>query len=423
MANRGYTTVAITLHWVIAVAILANLGLGIWMGWAINKPALQSTAINAFQFHKSLGLSVLVLSVMRLAWRLLYPPPPLPAGMKFWEKALAAITHWLLYALLILLPLSGWAYVSAQWRGDSPFNIPTLWFGLFEVPHLFSLDEGGAIMRRQAAEAALNGHGAMAIALIVLLLLHVGAALKHHFIHDDGVLARMMPWLASAERASVLAPRMHNVVAAVASLVIAALLVVYGLTVRVVPEEAVAERGTLAGELRVLVAEQGADVAAWQVVGDASRIGFAGVHAGRAFEGHFDEWQAAFHIDPAAPERGFVAAVVSTASATDGVPLHDRSLPQEEWFDIANHPFATYRSTAIEAVGDGRFAVTGVLTIKGHAVELPPLTLILGEDQLTIAGELTIDRAAVDMGMVSDPGGQYVSRNINIAVDVAAAAP
>lgn len=425
MTHRGYTVVAITLHWVIAAAILANLGLGLWMGWAIDSPELQAGAVSAFQFHKSLGLAVLVLSLIRLAWRLLYPPPPLPTGMSGWERALATITHWLLYGLMIAIPLSGWLYVSAQWRGDAPFNIPTLWFGLFEVPHLFGLGDAGRALRQQAAAVAFSAHGAMALALVILLALHVGAALKHHFMQRDGVLARMLPWLATAEQPVMPAPRRpaaRNLAAAGATLLIAALFLAYGVTARLAPVE-VAEPGSIAGKLHTLVADSGSSAGEWHVAADNSHIRFAGIHAGRAFNGHFDDWQAAIHIDADAPERSLIAAVVATASATDGVPLHDRSLPQAEWFDVANHPHATYRSTAIESLGDNRHAVTGTLTIKGHAVELAPLILIVEGETLTISGTVELDRTAVDLGMESDPGGQYVSRIIEIHIDVTAIAP
>jgi len=414
--------VAITLHWVIAAAILLNLGIGLWMVWAIDSSELQAGAVSAFQLHKSIGLAVLVLSLIRLAWRLLYPPPPLPVGARGWERALAATTHWLFYGLMIGLPLSGWLYVSAQWRGAAPFNIPTLWFGLFEVPHLFGLSDSSPALRKQAAAISLNIHGAMALTLILLLVLHVGAALKHHFLQRDGVLVRMLPWL-SAEASEVAAtrrPTAGNLVAAITALLLAALLLVLGATTRLVSVE-LPEPGSLAAELRSLVEDSGVSARAWQVAADNSHIRFEGMHAGRAFSGHFTEWQAAIHIDAQKPEGSFIAAVVATTSATDGVPLHDRSLPQREWFDVANHPYATYYSTAIEPLGVNRYAVSGILTIKGHPVELAPLMLVIEDDELTLAGSVEVDRTVVDLGMESDPGGQYVSRAIKIDVTVRAA--
>ena len=414
--------VAITLHWVIAAAILLNLGIGLWMVWAIDSSELQAGAVSAFQLHKSIGLAVLVLSLIRLAWRLLYPPPPLPVAARGWERALAAITHWLFYGLMIGLPLSGWLYVSAQWRGAAPFNIPTLWFGLFEVPHLFGLGDSSAALRQQVAAISLNVHGAMVLALILLLVLHVAAALKHHFLQRDGILARMLPWLAvsGAKASGLQRPTASSLAAAVTVLLLAVLLLFYGVTARLVPVE-ITEPGSLSGKLQQLVGESGVTARGWQVAADISHIRFEGVHAGRTFKGHFAEWQAAIHLDTQRPEKSFIAAVVATASASDGVPLHDRSLPQSEWFDVASHPYATYHSTAIEPVGDNRHAVNGILTIKGHAVELAPLMLVIDGDELTLEGSVEVDRTVVDLGMESDPGGQYVSRIIKVHVAVRAA--
>src|SRR6476646_7461764 len=107
-SSERYTTVAIVLHWAIAAAILANFFVGWWMAKAIDDPATRLQAVAAFQLHKSLGLTVLALSVLRLLWRLTHRPPPLPEAMAGWEKFAAKATHWAFYALMIVVPLSGW---------------------------------------------------------------------------------------------------------------------------------------------------------------------------------------------------------------------------------------------------------------------------------------------------------------------------
>lgn len=425
-STRRYTAVAITLHWVIAAFIVANTGLGVWMSWAIDSPAVRAHAVNAFQWHKSLGLAVLVLSLLRLAWRLLYPPPSPPPHMSGWERTLAALTHWVFYALMIIIPLSGWLYVSAQWRGDGPFNIPTLWFGLFEVPHLFGLSDASRALRQQAAALAFGAHGAMALALSILLVLHVAAALKHQFVQRDGVLARMLPSRASPGQLAVTVvspkPSARNMAAAGLTLLVAVLLIAYATTIRLAPEPVTPATGK-ATVLEALVTDHGTEVQPWQLIADSSHIRFAGEHAGRDFNGHFGEWRAALHIDPQAPQQSFLAAVVATGSATTGVSLHDRSLPQGEWFDVASHPNATFSSTAIESLGDNRYAVEGVLTIKNNPVVLAPLILTIDGDTLHLTGKLELDRAAVDLGMESDPEGDYVSREVEVRIAVDAVAP
>ncbi|MDZ7784524.1 MAG: YceI family protein [Halioglobus sp.] len=100
--------------------------------------------------------------------------------------------------------------------------------------------------------------------------------------------------------------------------------------------------------------------------------------------------------------------------------LHDRTLPEAEWFDVANHPTASFRATAITPSGDNQFRIAGVLEIKNNAIEVPHLVLTLQPDQATITGQLMIDRADADLGMESDPRGEWVSRQIKVDVEVTA---
>jgi cytochrome b561 len=183
-----YTRVAIALHWSIALAVVALSITGLWMVDAIKQPESRATAFQTYQLHKSLGLTVLVLTGLRLIWRLTHPAPPLPVGMTSFERAAAKATHILFYAMMIAIPVAGWAMVSA-----SKFGLPTIVFGLFEWPHIswiVGLDD------KASAEAlAKVAHKYMGYGLAALLILHVGAALKHHFINRDNVLARMLPGL------------------------------------------------------------------------------------------------------------------------------------------------------------------------------------------------------------------------------------
>ncbi|MFZ1104045.1 MAG: cytochrome b [Hyphomicrobiaceae bacterium] len=179
-----YSAVAISLHWTIAAAIVAQLATGLWMVRAIRFPGSQALAFQAYQWHKSLGLTILVLSLLRICWRLANPPPPLPATMTRIERTAARTIHGLFYLLALSTPLVGWVIVSA-----SPLGLPTMVFGLFEWPHIAWLAGlGGGV------EAAFKtAHRAMGYAFVGLLILHVAAALKHHLIDRDDVLARMLP--------------------------------------------------------------------------------------------------------------------------------------------------------------------------------------------------------------------------------------
>jgi cytochrome b561 len=182
-AKIRYDAVAIALHWIIALAIAGQLAMG-WSMVAMRPGSFLQFQL--YQMHKSIGMTILLLSALRLIWRLLHEPPPLPLSMPAWARRLARFSHIALYVLLLALPLSGWAVVSA-----SPFNIPTLLYGVVPLPHipvLASLSNKGAV---EPVLKALHEIGGWI--LLALLVGHIVAALRHHFLLHDDVLVRMVP--------------------------------------------------------------------------------------------------------------------------------------------------------------------------------------------------------------------------------------
>ena len=177
--ERGdrYSQGAIVFHWTIAVLVVINLALGLTHDYVPRD-------WNVIPVHKSIGLTVLVLSIGRLAWRLMHRPPALPFEMAGWEKFAAKTVHWLLYALMLLLPLTGWAFSSFQFHADRP--PPTLsWFWLFNVPLL--------PVGSDLAHTSRDLHTLLGYLMTALVVLHVAAALRHHFLLKDRVLLRMWP--------------------------------------------------------------------------------------------------------------------------------------------------------------------------------------------------------------------------------------
>lgn len=184
--TRRYSLVAITLHWLIAAAIVALFVIGLTMTDLPNDQIARKFEL--YQLHKSIGVTVLLLSVLRLAWRLTHRPPPLPTNLKPWEKSAARVTHIGFYILIIAIPLMGWAMASS-----SPYNIPTVLYGQIVWPHIPVLP---SLEDKKAFEDAFKlAHRTLAYGAAALLVLHVGAALKHHFILKDNVLTRMIPFL------------------------------------------------------------------------------------------------------------------------------------------------------------------------------------------------------------------------------------
>jgi cytochrome b561 len=184
IAGARYGKVAMAFHWVIAVLIVLNF-LSAWA--AQDQPRAVATQIMGN--HKAFGLTILALSVLRIAWRFVHRPPPLSEQLKAWEAAVAKVTHTLFYFLMIAIPLAGWAMVSSA-GGGKPVSV----FGRFDVPALpFAHDKA-------TADTFHDVHETLAALMLLLLALHVGAALKHQFVDRDTTLARMVPFLSRRPR-------------------------------------------------------------------------------------------------------------------------------------------------------------------------------------------------------------------------------
>jgi len=178
-ASPRYTSLAIALHWIMAVALVGLFAMGLYMADLPFSPA----RLKLYNWHKWAGITVLFLLVIRLLWRLTHRPPALPQAvtlvMPDWQMQAYHTTHGLMYALLFIVPLVGWAYSSAA-------GFPIVWFGVLALPDFVPADKA-------LAELIKPWHEASAFALAGLVLLHVGAALKHHWIDKDGLLTRMLP--------------------------------------------------------------------------------------------------------------------------------------------------------------------------------------------------------------------------------------
>lgn len=172
-----YGSVAQALHWVIVLLLIGQVTVGKIaeeMPDGFGKLVLLAR-------HKSVGITILALAAIRLAWRLFDRPPP-PPPMPRWQLVASRTTHWGFYALLFAMPLTGWMMSSAS-------NYPVSWFGLVQLPDFVAPD-------RDLKHLFEEIHETLAKALIALALLHVAAALKHHFVDRDGLLQRMLPWRA-----------------------------------------------------------------------------------------------------------------------------------------------------------------------------------------------------------------------------------
>lgn len=181
-----YSAVSRSFHWIIAALITANFVLAFSFDEYLESadPAQKAIGFQLINWHKSIGISVLALSLLRLGWRLTHAFPALPAHMPSSQQALARLTHYGFYVLMIWVPLAGWLMV-----GTGRKLYPISFFGLFDLPHIVTSAD-------HATHELLEGaHVYAAFAMLGLLALHVAGALKHHFIDRDDVLARMVPGL------------------------------------------------------------------------------------------------------------------------------------------------------------------------------------------------------------------------------------
>ena len=183
-SSARYTSTAVYLHWILAALIVAQLV----VGWVFHRVLEGDARAPWFEWHKTLGVAILLLSVMRLAWRLLHRPPAYPATMPAWERTAAWINHWLFYVLMLTLPLTGYAAVSTGRRALEAGYMTIL--GGVRLPLL--------PLPRDAHGWFEEAHIFLVWSMVVLLALHLGAVLKHLLIDRDDVPGRMIAFLRRA---------------------------------------------------------------------------------------------------------------------------------------------------------------------------------------------------------------------------------
>ncbi|AGH85153.1 MULTISPECIES: cytochrome b [Ralstonia solanacearum species complex] len=176
--DGAYGKPAIALHWIIALLIFAAFGLGLYM---TDIPGFTPTKLKLYSYHKWAGITVLILAVLRVLWRLTHPAPAPVAGMPAWQQKAAEGAHIVLYLLILAVPLTGYLLSVAA-------GIKVVYLGLWELPMPF--DKSDALKEIfQVAHEWLNW------TMATIVVLHILAALKHHIVDRDGTLRRMLPFL------------------------------------------------------------------------------------------------------------------------------------------------------------------------------------------------------------------------------------
>ncbi len=436
--SQRYSTVAIALHWILALAVLLQLVIGLRMG-ATTK---SSAAYGLYQLHKSVGVTILLLSLVRIGWRLSHKPPELPAHLKTWEKALAKAAHILFYLILLGLPVTGWIMVSA-----SKTNIPTLLFGTVPWPHLPMLPELAEPAKAIWRKGGELGHGVLVKLTYLLLLVHVGGALKHQLVDRDATLSRMIP---GVKPGALFDPRALLAAASVAGALALGVLVfpdgpnptppkapATAKAQAPITEElktpAPALTAPAAVEIRPaatagLGSEAGGKPPAtpsteppvsW-VVQPGSTLGFQSAWSGDPVNGHFNRWTAKINFSPTALSSSHIEVDIDPASAATGDAQRDATLPTEDWFSTAKFPTAHFSATHLRATEDG-FMAEGPLTLKGvsHTVVLA-FTLKINHDQAVAEGGTKLDRTLFGVGQGDYAGTDQIPATVTLKFHILA---
>lgn len=173
----AYTKTAIALHWLAALLVFIAFPLGVYM----HELTLSPFKLKLISYHKWLGVTIFLLTVARLTWRATHTTPPLLQSISLWQRRAASGVHLLLYLLLFAIPFSGWLMSSAK-------GFPVVYLGLMQLPDLVGKDKALGEMLAEVHEMLNYG-------MLMLVGIHIAAALKHHFIEQDATLHRMLPFI------------------------------------------------------------------------------------------------------------------------------------------------------------------------------------------------------------------------------------
>jgi cytochrome b561/polyisoprenoid-binding protein YceI len=417
-SRTRYTTVAIVIHWLIAAAILFQIILGWRMGDGPKGPATYAL----FQLHKSIGITILLLSLLRLGWRLVNPVPLAPDDQPGWERIAAKLVHVGFYGIMIGLPLTGWIMVSA-----SRVPIPTLLYGTIPWPHLPLLPQLAAGAKQTWREAGEAGHQALVWLAYVLLALHLAAVAKHQLLDRDAVFGRMAPgarpgwkepraWLAAVALVAVIAAgylyRPALKAAPPAEVARVPLPAAAPIGIAAAPAEPAAQAPAPVSDLE--------DPVAWTVQ-KGSSLAFTATWSGSAIEGQIKTWTADILFSQQALDRSKLTVTVDVGSAATGDDQRDQSLPSGDFFDTAEHPKAIFTASKFRKTGEGRFVADGTLDLRGVKKPLSlPFSLKIDGDTASARGATTLDRTLFGVGQGEWASTDAIAAKVKVSFSLTA---
>jgi cytochrome b561/polyisoprenoid-binding protein YceI len=389
---RSYGSVAKTMHWLTALLILTAIPLGVV---ANNLPYDTSAQLATkgwlFSIHKTVGIAAFAVASLRILWAASQPKPALLHPDRRLESMAAETVHWMLYASLVIVPLSGWLHHAAT-QGFAPILWP---FGQ-SLP-LVPINDA-------VAHFFAAWHWLFTKVLVAALILHIAGAMKHHLIDKDDTLRRMLPGHVAAGDGASGHPR-GPIAAAVA---IWAVLMAGGSALGLATQDGATPVPQLQAQPSGWVVQEGT-------------LGITATQFGSLVEGRFDDWTAAIEFDPNAPgpEMGTVTVQISIPSVTLGSVTSEALKP--EFFNAEDYPTATFDADILTAEGENAYVADGTLTLKGATVPLSlPFEMTLDGDTARMSGQVVIDRRDYGIGTQSYADEETVAHDVTVSVSLVA---
>ncbi|MEM8950411.1 MAG: cytochrome b/b6 domain-containing protein [Pseudomonadota bacterium] len=400
-SEHGYNGVARAFHWLTAFLIIILFLLGWYMA---DLEFTDPLKFSLYQVHKSIGITVFVLAVFRLLWRVTHKAPPWPDHMTSLERMAATGAHWALYGLILAQPLIGILQSNAD-------NFPIVFWGQIQLPALIGPNEALGVLLAWL-------HYILALVLAFLILVHVAAALRHHIQIKDDVLRNMIP-----------SPKLGM------SVIALALIVTLPPFVLMRPSTPVASAGgTTAPEAaaEAIVEETEQDEAlpeglAWTIE-EGSALGFVALQQGSEVLGGFDNFDATIIFDPDDLESSRIDVDIDVTSINTGQDSRDQTLNSASFFETATWPSAAFKSGKITATGEGQYEAAGTLTIRDVTKDVVlAFTLDIQADPADSSrsladanGELPILRLDYGVGQGDWTSTTTVADEVVITIDIKA---
>ncbi len=385
-----YGSIAKTLHWLTAGGVIFLLGLGVYMRRLPRDSAEDiATVVQFYSLHKTLGMAVLGVALLRVIWRLVGPRPQPLAAHSLPEHFAAHLVHWLLYIGILAMPLSGWLRHAAT-TGFAPIHWP---FGQ-DLPF---------IPKSEALASLFSTlHWLLALLVGLSVLAHVGGAVKHIVIDRDRTLQRMLPFTRAEPLETVAHRSAFPAFLAIAAFGMA------GLAAVIWP------RNAPPATAQTLVAP-----ASQWTVEDGSTLSISIQQFGATVTGQFDNWVADIRFDPENPAEAQINVTIAMDSLTLGSVSDTARGP--DYLDVTGFASASWVANGVQALGDGHYRADGTLTLRGMAAPVPlEFDLEIEADHATMQGSTVVNRLDFGVGAVPMPDDSSLGFEVRIDVSLGA---